>query len=573
MSCAKTIDLSRRILYNEITLQKEVFSVSENIDGEEIANETPVVEDAVTSGENDAPEVSAVSGGEAVATPKYRNKFLQKLDSFFGISKAGSTFRLEIIGGITTFMAMVYILMVNANMFANSIQEGGVTIFNVFEGWGATAEGSAAGYGTVYIATALSAIIGTMLMALLARLPMAQASGMGLNAFFVFTICLGTGLTYANTLVLVFIEGLVFVVLTVTGLRKMLFNAIPKSVRIAIPAGIGLFIAFIGLQNAGIVVLDESTKVSLVSLNLLQLPKNEAYGTVMPVLITIAAVIAIAVLAKKGKKGAILWSILGATALYWGLMGIGYAWKDVACVQLFDNFHMDNPGTAFVNWGKMGVGQVFVKGFDFSAYLAVEGNNGGTLTLVIITSALAFCMVDMFDTMGTLYGAAARGNMLDAEGNVPNMNKAMLCDAIATSAGAICGTSTVTTFVESSSGIGAGARTGFASVITSACFLVAMFLSPIAQLIPSAATAAALIYVGVLMMNCVKEIEWTDAAEAVPAFFTVAMMPFTYNISYGIAFGIISYLLIKLCTGKVKDIHPVTVVIGALFMLMFLLTH
>lgn len=547
--------------------------MSENIDGEEIANETPVVEDAVTSGENDAPEVSAVSGGEAVATPKYRNKFLQKLDSFFGISKAGSTFRLEIIGGITTFMAMVYILMVNANMFANSIQEGGVTIFNVFEGWGATAEGSAAGYGTVYIATALSAIIGTMLMALLARLPMAQASGMGLNAFFVFTICLGTGLTYANTLVLVFIEGLVFVVLTVTGLRKMLFNAIPKSVRIAIPAGIGLFIAFIGLQNAGIVVLDESTKVSLVSLNLLQLPKNEAYGTVMPVLITIAAVIAIAVLAKKGKKGAILWSILGATALYWGLMGIGYAWKDVACVQLFDNFHMDNPGTAFVNWGKMGVGQVFVKGFDFSAYLAVEGNNGGTLTLVIITSALAFCMVDMFDTMGTLYGAAARGNMLDAEGNVPNMNKAMLCDAIATSAGAICGTSTVTTFVESSSGIGAGARTGFASVITSACFLVAMFLSPIAQLIPSAATAAALIYVGVLMMNCVKEIEWTDAAEAVPAFFTVAMMPFTYNISYGIAFGIISYLLIKLCTGKVKDIHPVTVVIGALFMLMFLLTH
>lgn len=547
--------------------------MSENIEGEEIADETPVTENADTAASEPAPEVSAVSGGEAVATTQYRNKFLQKLDNFFGISKAGSNFRLEIIGGITTFMAMVYILMVNANMFANSIQEVGVTIYNVFEGWGATAEGSAAGYGTIYIATALSAIVGTMLMALLARLPMAQASGMGLNAFFVFTICLGTGLTYANTLVLVFIEGLVFVVLTVTGLRKMLFNAIPKSVRIAIPAGIGLFIAFIGLQNAGIVVLNESTKVSLISLNLLQLPKNVAYGTVMPVLITIAAVIAIAVLSKKGKKGAILWSILGATALYWGLMGIGYAWKDVACVRLFDNFHMDNPGTAFVNWGKMGVGQVFVKGFDFSAYLAVDGNNGGTLALVIITSALAFCMVDMFDTMGTLYGAAARGNMLDAEGNVPNMNKAMLCDAIATSTGAICGTSTVTTFVESSSGIGAGARTGFASVITSACFLVAMFLSPIAQLIPSAATAAALIYVGVLMMNCVKDIEWTDAAEAVPAFFTVAMMPFTYNISYGIAFGIISYLLIKLCTGKVKDIHPVTVVIGALFMLMFLLTH
>lgn len=556
--------------------------MSENIDGEEIADETPVTENADTAENESAPEVSAVSGGEAVATTKYRNKFLQKLDSFFGISKAGSNFRLEIIGGITTFMAMVYILMVNANMFANPdvlfFGEDGKTVEAIWNVFGAHAPADFeaaknAAYGAVYIATALSAIIGTMLMALLARLPMAQASGMGLNAFFVYTICLGSNLTYANTLLLVFIEGLVFIVLTVTGLRKMLFNAIPKAVRIAIPAGIGLFIAFIGLQNAGIVVLNSSTKVSLVSLNLLQLPKNQAYGIVMPVFITIAAVIAIAVLAKKGKKGAILWSILGATALYWAIMGIGYAWKDVACVQLFDNFHMDNPGTAFVNWGKMSVGQVFTKGLDFSAYLAMEGNNGGTLTLVIITSALAFCMVDMFDTMGTLYGAAARGNMLDAEGNVPNMNKAMLCDAIATSTGAICGTSTVTTFVESSSGIGAGARTGFASLITSACFLVAMFLSPIAQLIPSAATAAALIYVGVLMMNCVKEIEWTDAAEAVPAFFTIAMMPFTYNISYGIAFGIISYLLIKLCTGKIKDIHPVTVVIGALFMLMFLLTH
>ncbi len=552
--------------------------MSENIEGEEIADETPVTESADTAASESAPEVSAVSGGEAVATTKYRNKFLQKLDNFFGISKAGSNFRLEIIGGITTFMAMVYILMVNAGMFSSTtpliteisnVTEGGIqSIVNSVVDWNLGVS-----YGSIYIATALSAIIGTMLMALLARLPMAQASGMGLNAFFVYTICLGTGLTYANALVLVFVEGLVFVVLTVTGLRKMLFNAIPKAVRVAIPAGIGLFIAFIGLQNAGIVVLDTSTKVNLVSLNLLQLPKNSAYGVVIPVFITVAAVIAMAVLAKKGKKGAILWSILGAAALYWGLMGIGYAWKDVACVQLFDNFHMDNPGTAFVSWGKESVGQVFSKGFDFSAYLAVDGNNGGTLTLIIITSALAFCMVDMFDTMGTLYGAAARGNMLDAEGNVPNMNKAMLCDAIATSAGAICGTSTVTTFVESSSGIGAGARTGFASVITSACFLVAMFLSPIAQLIPSAATAAALIYVGVLMMNCVKEIEWTDAAEAVPAFFTVAMMPFTYNISYGIAFGIISYLLIKLCTGKVKDIHPVTVVIGALFMLMFLLTH
>ena len=539
--------------------------MSENIEGEEkIANDTPVTEDAAQSESNEVatPEVSAQDGAAVAATP-YRNKFLQKLDNFFGITKAGSSVRLEIVGGVTTFMAMVYILMVNAGMFADPYGIGGEA-------------GQLLGvsYGAIYIATALSAVIGTMLMALLARLPMAQASGMGLNAFFVYTIVLGTGnegLSYANALVLVFIEGIVFIVLTVTGLRKMLFNAIPKAVRVAIPAGIGLFIAFIGLQK-GLVVADSSTGVTLASFNLLG---SATYGSIMPLFVTLLAVIAMGVLSKRGSKGAVLWSILGATALFYALMGLGCAWKDEACLGVFKGVadSWQSPITAFVDWGKQSVGQVFANGFNFKAYLAIDGHNGGTLTLVIITSALAFCMVDMFDTMGTLYGAASRGNMLDAEGNVPNMNKAMLCDAIATSVGAVCGTSTVTTFVESSSGIGAGARTGFASVITSACFLVAMFLSPIAQLIPGCATAAALIYVGVLMMNCVKEIEWTDPAEAVPAFFTIAMMPFTYNISYGIAFGVISYLIIKLCTGKVKDIHPVTVVIGALFMLMFLLTH
>ncbi len=229
---------------------------------------------------------------------------------------------------------------------------------------------------------------------------------------------------------------------------------------------------------------------------------------------------------------------------------------------------------------------MFTDGFNFDQYLATH--SGGSLALVIITSSLAFCMVDMFDTMGTLYGACARGNMLEKDGSIPNMNKAMLCDAIATTTGAICGTSTVTTFVESSSGIAAGARTGFASLITAACFAVAMFLSPIAEMIPSAATSVALIYVGVLMMNCVREIEWTDVAEAVPAFLTIAMMPFTYNISYGIAFGIISWLLIKLfvelinlCSKKkaetipekTEKINVVTIVIAVLFILMFFLTH
>lgn len=503
--------------------------------------------------------------GTAVAEKPYKG-FAGKLDKFFGISKAKSTFRAEIVGGLVTFMAMVYILMVNGNMFSNDV-------------------GGALGvsYGAIYIATALSAIVGTMLMSLLARLPMAQASGMGLNAFFVFTICLGFGLSYANALVLVLIDGVVFILLTVTGLRKVLFNAIPKVVRVAIPAGIGLFIAFIGLQNAGLVVGDGATLVKLASFNFLA---DATYGSVMPLIVVVLGLIAVAVLSKKGVKGAVLWAILGSAALYWIFMAIGYGYGDAACKGVIDSFTFSNPIDAFKDWGTQSVGKVFSDGFNFDGYLATH--SGGSLALVIITSSLAFCMVDMFDTMGTLYGACARGNMLEKDGSIPNMNKAMLCDAIATTTGAICGTSTVTTFVESSSGIAAGARTGFASLITAACFAVAMFLSPIAEMIPSAATSVALIYVGVLMMNCVRDIEWTDVAEAVPAFLTIAMMPFTYNISYGIAFGIISWLLIKLfvelinlCSKKkaetvpenTEKINVVTVVIAVMFILMFFLTH
>ncbi|MCX4312712.1 MAG: NCS2 family permease [Clostridia bacterium] len=501
--------------------------------------------------------------------------FAGKLDKFFGITKAKSSFRAEIVGGLVTFMAMVYILMVNAGMFGDPFNSG-VPVLGV-------------SYGAIYIATALSAIVGTLLMSLLAKLPMAQASGMGLNAFFVYTICVGFGFSYANALVLVLIDGVVFIVLTATGLRKHIFNAIPKVVRVAIPAGIGLFIAFIGMQNVGLVVLNESTLVSLASFNLLpaSLGGSATYGSVMPLIVTILGVIAVAIMSKKGVKGAVLWAILGAAALYWAFMGIGYGIGDAACKGVIDGFSFSNPIDAFKDWGTMSVGKVFTDGFNFGGY--VDAHGAGSLVLVIISTSLAFCLVDMFDTMGTLYGACARGNMLEKDGGIPNINKAMLCDAIATTTGAICGTSTVTTFVESSSGIAAGARTGFSSLITAGCFFVAMFLSPIAELIPSAATSVALIYVGVLMMNCVRDIEWTDAAEAVPAFLTIAMMPFTYNISFGIAFGIISWLLIQLFVRlfslKKKDkgeavaaepqekISVVTIVIAVLFILMFFLTH
>ncbi len=559
---------------NEKDNEKDVVETSVTADTE--ATEQPVVSADTAETNSDETSVTSSDGAAAVATKKPKNKFLQKLDDFFGIGKAGSNFKTEIIGGLITFMAMVYILPVNANMFSNDV--GGLL---------------GVSFGAIYIATAISAVVGTLLMAFLARLPMAQASGMGLNAFFVFTICLGLKLTYANALILVLVDGILFILLTVTGLRKRLFEAIPKTVRIAIPAGIGLFIAFIGMKNAGLIVDDIATLVKLASFNLLD---TATYGSVMPLIITILGIIAVAIMSKKGVKGAILWSMLGATALYWAFMGIGYNF-DALSAGVIDGFGEAygtvakwNPINAFKDWGVQSVGQVFASGFDFSDYLAIPGNNGGSLALVIITSSLAFCMVDLFDTMGTLYGACARGNMLKEDGSIPNMNKAMLCDAIATTTGAICGTSTVTTFVESSSGIGTGARTGLASVMTAACFVVAMFLSPIAAMIPSCATSIALIYVGVLMMNCVREIEWTDVAEAVPAFLTIAMMPLTYNISYGIAFGIISWLLIRVVltlidlAGRKKKgtvepakaeekIHIVTVVIAVLFILMFFLTH
>ncbi len=545
--------------------------MSENQNGDEIAEETAVnAESDVTEQPvaEEQPSVEVAPDGEAAVASKPYKGFAAKLDKFFGIRKAKSNFKLEIIGGLVTFMAMVYILPVNADMLSAT----GVS------------------FGAIYIATALSAIVGTMLMSLLARLPLAQASGMGLNAFFTYTICLTLGLSYSNALVLVLIDGLVFIILTVTGLRKQLFDAIPKVVRVAIPAGIGLFIAFIGMQNVGLVVADGATLVKLASFNLLpeSMGGTASYGSIMPLIVTIVGVIAVAIMSKKKVKGAMLYAILGGTALYWAFMGIGYGIEDDACMKVINGFAISNPLDAFKDWGKMSIGQVFANGFDFSGYLAA--NSGASLALVIITSSLAFCMVDMFDTMGTLYGACARGNMLEKDGSIPNMNKAMLCDAIATTTGAICGTSTVTTFVESSAGIGAGARTGLASLVTSLCFAVAMFLSPIAQMIPRAATSIALIYVGVLMMNCVREIEWTDAAEAVPAFLTIAMMPLTYNISYGIAFGIISWLVIRLVLNlidlckknnkgetlvaeKPEKINIVTIVIAVLFILMFFLTH
>lgn len=508
------------------------------------------------------------------------NAFLEK---HFKLGENKTTIKTEIVAGITTFMAMVYILIVNAGMFGDlgGIQAGSPSSDQMFN--------------AVYVATAISAIIGTVLIGLLAKLPLAQASGMGLNAFFVYTVCgfgMTNGLSYANALVFILLDGIIFTLLTVTGLRKYIFNAIPESVKVAIPAGIGLFIAFIGLQNAGVVVLDESTKVTLVSMNVLSGAK---WSTVFKVFATLVGVVAIAVLSKKEVKGAILWGILGTTAFYYIVSGLGALLGSQTFTSEFAAITFSDPFTAIGDFFKYSFFKVFTEGFDFSGYLNGEyltfGKNGalipgvshsvGDLILLLFTSSLAFCIVDMFDTLGTLYGACARGGLLDEKGEVPNLNQAMLADAIATCAGAVCGTSTVTTFVESSAGTAVGGKTGLTSMVTAACFFVAMFLTPIAKLIPTCATSAALIYIGVLMMSCVTKIDWLDPVHAVPAFATIAMCVLTYSISYGIGIGLLAYVGIRLGTGtfckdedgsfSMNDV--ITSVIVVLFILMFLLTH
>lgn len=448
---------------------------------------------------------------------------------------------------MTTFFAMVYILMVNANMFADPFGDGSNPL--------------GISYGAIYIATAISAVVGTVLAGLLANLPLAQASGMGLNAFFVYTVCIGFGLSYANALVLILIEGMVFILLTVTGLRKKIFDALPDAVRIAIPSGIGLFIALLGLQNAGIVVPDSSTCVDLASFNLL----TQSWGDIMPMVVTLCTLLAIVIMEYKKVRGSVLIGIIGGMGLYY-LLGLTV---DGFYAQL--QIHFVSPLEAFGEFSSQSLFKVLTDGFDFSAYAAEHGN--ANLILTVVTTALAFCMVDMFDTLGTLYAACERADLLDGKGEPLNMNEGMLSDAIATTIGAICGTSTVTTFSEVNAGVAAGGRTGLTSVFCGIFFFIAMFLSPIAQLIPGCATAAALIYVGLLMMGSIKNIDWSNFKVSVPAFLTLAVMPFTYNISYGIAFGLISYIVISVFCGDFKKIKGSSWVIAFLFIAMLLLTH
>lgn len=470
------------------------------------------------------------------------------LDSFFKITERKSSTKVEILAGISTFLAISYIILVCPSMISNAML---------------TSTGDPAYatqvYNAVFFATCFSAFIGTMLMALIANLPFAQASGMGLIGFFTYTIILSMGYSYAEALVFVFLSGIVFIVITLAGIREHIIRAIPKNVKIAISGGIGLFIAYLGLRNAGIVVNADSTGVTLVDFSAILRadagPRNLAIGAAIAFL----GVLIIVVLNHFKIKGTILIAIGTCTVLgaICGLVNFD--------MNMFDNF-----GSTFVNqWNdyiEIGFMSVF-KGFG----TLFAGKDFIDSLLIVIMIVLTFSLVNMFDAIGTFLGTARKANLIDEKGNMHGIRRALLCDAIGTTAGAMLGGSTVTTVVESSVGIGEGGRTGFSSVITAILFLVAIPLLPIISIVPGFATAPALIFVGVLMLSGIVELDFNNITELFPAFMTIAFMPFTASIANGIAFGLISYTVIKLVTLRFKDLHPLTVVLSILFILRFIL--
>lgn len=478
---------------------------------------------------------------------------------FFKIKERGSNVKTEIFAGLTTFFAMCYIVVVNPNQVA----AGGAN------GWlaGIGADSAQLGkiWNAVFIASILVAIIGTLLMALYAKMPFAQACGMGLNAFFCTSFISGayfvgvdlvTG--YHSGVVIIFLSGVIFLVLSITGLRKYIATAMPDCLKKAIPAGIGLFIAFIGFQNVGLIQANQYTLTQLFDFHgAIKGAKTpfDAWCAMAPVILTFVGLILIAVLTKLKSKAAIIISILVTTVLYYLT-----TWTKPV-------FDLGNIGQSFKDFGEIGITGLFdPKGWTAAFSGAHIDGVFGAIILVI-----TFCLVDMFDTIGTLYGTASQADMLDKNGDPINIDKSMMCDSIGTLSGAVLGTSTCTTFVESASGVGAGGRTGFASVITAACFAVCLFLSPVASIIPSCATSPALIFVGVLMMKNFAKVDMEDVCSSVPAFLALIVMVLSYSISNGIGVGAIAYVLITLFTGNFKKKDITITIIALLFVARFAL--
>ena len=457
------------------------------------------------------------------------------LEKMFKLRQNGTDVKTEVLAGITTFMTMAYILAVKPSIMA----EAGMD------------------QGAVFTATALAALVGTLLMALFANYPFALAPGMGLNAYFAYTVVLGMGYSWETALTAVFVEGIVFIVLSLTNVREAIFNAIPKNLKAAVSVGIGLFIAFIGLQNAKIVIGGST---------LLQLFSVEEYNNVngveasfndvgITVLLAIIGILVTGYLVIKQIKGNILWGIL----ITW-ILGI---------ICQFAGLYVPNPELGFY-----GLLPDFSNGLSVPSIAPVFGklDFSGIFSLNFIVVIFAFLFVDMFDTIGTLIGVSSKANMLDKDGKLPNIKGALMADAVATTVGAVMGTSTTTTFVESASGVSEGGRTGLTAVTTAILFGLSLFLSPIFLAIPSFATAPALVVVGFYMLTNVTNIDFNDISEALPCYICIGAMPFFYSISEGISMGVISYVVLNLLTGKAKEkkISLLMYVLAVLFVLKYI---
>ena len=426
-------------------------------------------------------------------------------ETFFKLKENNTTFKTEVLAGLTTFMTMAYILVVNPSILSQAGMD----------------------FGAVFTATAVSAIIATLLMGIYAKLPFAAAPGMGLNAFFAFTIVKGMGYTWQFALTAVLIEGLIFILLTVFNVREAIVNCIPLNIKRAISVGIGLFIAFIGLDNAKIIMHPEGG--TIVALGNLRTPFT---------LLAIIGIIITSILVARKVKGALLIGILLTTII--GIpMGITHI-----------------PTSLITAPPSMG-----------PTFMQFEWTHVFSLDMFVVLFTLLF--MDMFDTIGTLVGVATKANMIDKNGNVPHAKEALLADAIGTTIGACLGTSALTAYIESASGVAEGGKTGLTAVSTAFMFMIALFLSPLFIMIPSPATAPALILVGLFMLEPIKEINLTDFTEAIPAFVTILIMPLSYSIADGIAFGMISYVIMKVTTGKAKEVSIATYIIGLLLLLKY----
>ena len=427
---------------------------------------------------------------------------------FFKLKENNTDVRTEIMAGITTFMTMAYILAVNPNILGVAGMDP----------------------GGVFTATALSAVIATVAMALLANYPFGLAPGMGLNAFFAFTVVGVMGKSWQFAMTCILAEGIIFIILTFLNVREAIFNAIPTTIKYSVSAGIGLFITFIGLQNAGIIVGDGATLVKLGDMML------------APAVLAIVGVIITTILLKKNIKGALLFGVLityvlgiGAELIGWYVPDMETSFSLIPAMPL-----LKRPPS---------LSQV---AFQFVPFSELFADLNSFMTFVIVT--FTFLFVDLFDTLGTLMGVASKTDYLDEDGKLPRIKQALMADAIGTTVGAMLGTSTVTTYVESSAGVAEGGRTGLTALTTAACFALALLFSPIFLAIPGFATAPALVIVGVFMIDGITKVDFTDITESLPAFLTMAMMPLAYSISEGLIFGIISYVIVKAFTGKAKEV-------------------